>query len=289
MTGGINLWSSTVFDWTIFQLSTPACKLWSFFTYTSLDYSTGILCLLTGSKCFSLLTKCREKRENLKTSILFALTMLVFYSTINSHFIFAYSTIQINDIDEVLNDSDIYFTNICTFNSTWYTFYVDYWPFIDAIAYSFLPFIFLSIFSILIIIFSVKKARKCLEYEEPADSAIEIQNIENTTQNLTSVEKLTLWEAVDKQLILNFFLRNIFFLFLTSPLVILQIQVYRNINSKEISKHENYYDLLKAIAELLQYTNHSLSFFFYYFTSHTFQKYVKYYFSYIYRKLFQHY
>ncbi len=184
--------------------------------------------MLYGVNAYSFHEKSNKNKENLKILILMTLIVLVFCSIINSHFIFGYSSIKTNDINEIFNDSDFRVSNICSFDSTWFIFYVNYWPYIDAITYSFLPFTLMSIFTIFIIIYSVREARNS------SNNAIlvfqpEIESINITTENSTganiNIKKIALWESINNQLIFKAVLRNILFLFLTAPIVILNIQL----------------------------------------------------------------
>jgi hypothetical protein len=245
--------------------------------------------LLYGVNAFSFLERSNKNKENRKISILMVLIVLVFYSIINSHFIFGYSSIKTNDINEIFNDSDFHM-NICSFDSTWYIFYVNYWSYIDAIIYSFLPFTLMSIFTIFIIVYSVREARNSSNNMIIVFQS-EIDSINITTENSTSaninIKKIALWESINNELILKAVLRNILFLFLTAPIVILKILLYDSFKKSQMSHlHENYFDLLKAFAEILQYINHSLNFFFYYFSNKTVNKDAHHHFSFIYRKLF---
>jgi hypothetical protein len=93
---------------------------------------------------------------------------------------------------------------------------------------------------------------------------------------------------IDKRLTVTLFLINISFMVMTMPAVILQIffsksniiywDMVKHFQNEESLKEEEYlyyYNLLKAISELLQYLNHSTNFIFYCLSGKTFRDEVK--------------
>ena len=119
--------------------------------------------------------KAHQVKLNKKQSTIFLILALVLCTLVNSHFLFTYSLIDINlklsdttdkkDFDKILkliektnNYSKKLETTICSF-TRWDSFYNEYWAYIDASIYSFIPFIFLCAFNVLIVQ-KMKKANK---------------------------------------------------------------------------------------------------------------------------------
>ena len=115
-----------------------------------LDYSVAIIVTMTGEKlyavCFPL--KAHQEVEFNRKIYIKLLTMLVFCCTINSHFLFSLTLVAENSVSSFYNKSSSRY--ICT-NIKWDNFYQNYWIFIDATVYSFLPFILIAVFNISII------------------------------------------------------------------------------------------------------------------------------------------
>jgi hypothetical protein len=171
MSGGLNLWLTTQFKWSLLEISSSACKIGTFSIYTLLDMSVLIIVIMTGEKLFAVTRpiKCHQVKFNKKRSIFLAFFAFIFCATVNSHYFYTYSILG---FDELLNEEVDYEFNssknknnntnklagFCRYEK-WKTFYQNYWAFIDASIYSFLPLTLLSIFNILIVIFLIKAAR----------------------------------------------------------------------------------------------------------------------------------
>ena len=390
LTGALNLWLLTAFNWTFIQLSTPACKIFPFLIYTMLDFSVIIIVIMTSERFFAVSRPLKvTQRFNKKKSSIFVLLGFIICATINSHFLFTHSIIGddylnysfqnvSNETLVLLSSNNTFFENLKETNNLvttmcsyvkWNTFYESYWPFIDAVIYSFLPFILLSFFNVSIIGF-LKKAendssmlrkhkaplfdnitsddspiknsfRKSSEIglfsnnrQMSRNSSISSRKISTivkydkinqtcifttTTPNKSSFLKKTLrfsekkrnYKGINKRLTLMLFLINISFCVLSMPMAVLQIihyyksnLYYNNINEYQTlsfgftnktanssdffdyytnndynndqynnnGNYTTYFNLLLAIAELLQYLNHSSNFFFYCLSGKTFRK-----------------
>ncbi len=358
MSGALNIWLESVFSWSVIEKSIISCKLLPFLIYTFMEYSVVIIVIMTGSKIDGILhpLKTLHDKFNRKKPVVYACLALIFCSIINFHYLITHSIIKI-DLNITMDNTTIKTENrICTYIK-WFNFYDLYWPYIDAILYSFLPFILISIFNF-IIIFNLRKSKqKSLElrqyrslsltrnfknfFENNKKSSILLknenlekhndvlavrysnnlnQNDRNSAIDLNKTESIQLlnigtvserrmafveqhkeyslgvlitalqtnkMKNNHKSVILFIFLVDISFLFLTMPIVVLQLifqttQYYENGDcSSEMSctKNNNYKDLLKSIFEILQYLNHSLNFFLYCLSGETFRNETKMYFS----------
>ena len=119
--------------------------------------------------------KAHQVKLNKKQSLFFVTLALVLCTLVNSHFLFTYSLLDINlklsnttdkngfnqnfkFVEKTNNYSKKLETTICSF-TRWDSFYNEYWAYIDASIYSFIPFIFLCAFNVLIV-HKMKKANK---------------------------------------------------------------------------------------------------------------------------------
>ena len=141
MSGALNLWMESALGWKITQTSLLMCKIFPFYTYTMLDYSIGIIVIMTGKKLFAVLFPMRANNTKFnRNDIIIALSLLVVYGAINSHLLFSLTLVEINLNVNLSNNTDSY---VCT-TDKWLNFYDYYWFYIDATIYSFLPFTFIT-------------------------------------------------------------------------------------------------------------------------------------------------
>lgn len=143
-------------------ISWLGCKLTMFIFYTLADYSVLIIVIMTAERFYGVwkpvhANKWTKKRFSLITSFLFC-------CFVNSHFIFTHSIVEYPDSNNELvknlsdNETISMNTSSCEF-IMWKEFYEKYWIFIDATIYSFIPFVAITLFNILIIRF-LNKAEK---------------------------------------------------------------------------------------------------------------------------------
>jgi hypothetical protein len=363
MTGGINQWLVAAFDKSLLDESNVACKIVSFIIYMMLDFSVLIIVVMTAEKLYAVTRpmRCHQLKFNKKRSIIFMFLAFMLSFIINSHYLYTHSIVYFNDsINDQFNDSNNMTTKdaYCTYNK-WNEFYLTYWAYIDATAYSFLPFTLLCTFNILIVVFIIRAAKarsKLKQHQELLGSrnastgkttssyalssnkqknkveftdgvsnfstsvhynaskhGVSIQNVRkfqktNTVEeisvkiNLTSKtvkfnykEQTEHSKNVNKRLTMMMFLINVSFCLFSMPIVGLQIKhqidfkdnqnkiSYLNELNKnstdgfkdyeqDIQNYFNRFDLLKAVAEILQYMNHSINFFLYCLSGKTFRK-----------------
>lgn len=214
-----------------------------------------------------------------------------------------YSFTEINDT-QTAN-----ITKVCV-PVRWLTFYHTYWSYIDAIIYSFLPTFLLCIFNLSIVRYLIKAARRrqlklqgnnknlvgtCISFNAKKStsdrlSGIKISNHNNTPlpeENIpmrvqleaislskpnklkrqpTTYHQTQTYNGINKRLTFMLFIINISFCLFSMPIALCQI-IY-DANTHNTPK----FNLLKAIAELLQYLNHGSNFFLYILSGKTFRK-----------------
>ena len=162
MSGALNLWMESALGWKITQTSLLMCKIFPFYTYTMLDYSIGIIVIMTGKKLFAVLFPMRANNTKFnRNDIIIALSLLVVYGAINSHLLFSLTLVEINLNVNLSNNTDSY---VCT-TDKWLNFYDYYWFYIDATIYSFLPFTFITFFNILIIVCLIREKKKRIKLQ----------------------------------------------------------------------------------------------------------------------------
>ena len=206
MSGGLNLWLENSLNWKITQTSVVVCKVFPFFTYTMLDFSVAIIVIMTGKKLYAVLfpitaNKLNSSRKEIITVLLALFGCII----INSHFLFSLELVKVHIINSFNNSLDM-----CT-NSKWDTFYQNYWIYIDAIIYSFLPFVLINIFNVSIIICLVqhKKNRlKLLEFQMQNKSQ-PVSILEGSSTEIT--EKRNSLKFLKKKNLNTFHHRNVRF------------------------------------------------------------------------------
>ena len=316
MTGGLNLWLEGL-NIQITRASPVICKLLPFFTYTMLDYSIAIIVIMTGKKLYAVLFPIKANSLNFsRNEFITVFTALCFCCLINSHFILALTLVEINM--NSFNKSKQY---ICT-NTKWDDFYQYYWIYIDALVYSLLPFVLISIFNISIIRSLVKEKRKRVKLQmvkikmdkrsqrySPSASDIAINKSSLKSNQNSFIESNTKYHILErrmaivehnqidaafrhkkpsymksnKHISIMLFLINISFSILTMPIVILQIinhlkqsntfgLMLTEEHAQIREENEDFFNLLKAFFELLQYLNHSINFVLYCLSGATFRR-----------------
>jgi hypothetical protein len=148
------------------------------------------------------------------------------------------------------------------------------------------------------------KRNERMKSENGFDTNIQIPNGNRSSINGTSVllnrKKFSMIRFIDKRLTITLFLVSISFFMMTMPMVVLQIieaeyffqiadlkfqndtLIYNHI--LKLNQEIDYFDLLKSIAELLQYLNHSINFILYVISGKTFRNETKKFLSRLIRK-----
>jgi hypothetical protein len=296
LSGGLNLWLSSTFNFYLIQFSKSVCKIFPFFTYTMLDFSVWLIVITTGEKLFAVSQPLYAHSLKMKTkkSVCIVILALFICSTMNSHFLITHAIIDFKLINQtenkyMINNIELKDLSICSFNK-WNRFYEEYWGYIDATIYSFLPFSLISVFNVLVIIYLKRAENESKQLYQLENSItrnnyifkiIKEKKVKDNDLNLYSrqnLRKLSL-KNINKRLIVLIFLINTSFCILSSPMVILQIVLLKN--NEEFNYRNKQLDLFLSIAEIFQYLNHTTNFFFYSLSVRTFRKQLK-----IYLKLF---
>jgi hypothetical protein len=135
------------------------------------------------------------------------------------------------------------------------------------------------------------KRNEKMKSENGIGTNIRIPNRKRSSINETSIllnkKKLSMIKFIDKRLTITLFLVSISFFMMTMPMVVLQIieaeYFFKIVDLKfqndtllynhifKLNQEIYYFDLLKSIAELLQYLNHSINFILYVISGKTFR------------------
>lgn len=242
--GLFRLWIGEILDNDFQNVSDFMCKIVNLLTYSSSQFSAWLVLTVTAERyivvCHALQASrwCSRERAR-KTVILLAIIFIL----INLHLIW---TIGIrNDTAQGKPQCD---------GLANYEFLVrKVWPWIDAILYSTIPVIAISLFNILIIrqVLIATHSRKSMQQ-------VPLNKIELKRRSKNKSSKLTIM------------LLTISFTFCvtTLPMNVVMIASYQvGNNPKEMAKLW----LVRTTAELLMYLNHSINFFLYCATGHKFR------------------
>jgi hypothetical protein len=298
LSGGLNLWLLAAFNWSFIQLSSALCKISTFFISSMLDFSVALIVIMTAERLYAVVYpfEARKSLLNKNKKIMVISLAFVFCQIVNIHFLFSHSliktsfenmTINNGNFSEKLHTSSHKF---CSF-MIWNAFYSNYWIYINSVVYSFLPFMLLTGFNVSIF-FCIKKAKEqrvtlsqpVVKYSNsskmPKKETVIDDYISQSIRRLAVIHANTSCAAIvikldhtgeskvntERNILASMFLNNICFCLFTTPIVILQIINENTIKNQLVSKTEHYnnvFDLLKSIAEVLQYLNHSINFFLY--------------------------
>jgi hypothetical protein len=253
LSGGVNFWLESAFNLKILTISTAMCKIFPFLSYTMLHYSVTIIVILTADKLYAVSSpfKAFERKFAKKKLVIIAFLALFVCCLINSHFLYSLNIFPMNLSSNSINKNNSQnFTKICI-NNKWKSFYVNYWIYIDATVYSFLPFTLITVFNALIIIRLIKEGKKSFELQQTVfgsqysvfkiknrPSRTEIKKVNHQKRRMAIVEcnrNKSLLRVVmsheqkkhhtinTKLSILTILLITILFCILTMPIVILKI------------------------------------------------------------------
>ena len=156
----------------------------------------------------------------------------------------------------MINNIELKDLSFCSY-SKWNRFYEEYWSYIDATIYSFLPFLLISVFNVLVIIYLKRAENNISKYKLQVRKSsipnqffvsLELGKLNKTSRNFYKRRKkhfkLKSLKSINRRLTLTVLFINISFFILSSPMVILQIvQLNRedafDINNKSLDLLEN--------------------------------------------------
>lgn len=228
------------------------CKLFVFVGFFSSDASVWLIIAVTVERWIAVQMPlktsmiCTPRRT--KLSVILVLAVI---ASLNSHFLWSVGI-------QATNGTGTSIKYECAPSPAYATLINTVWPWVDAIIYSFLPFVIISAVNFMIIN-TVCKARRRRE-----------------KLLLSSKQKKIETRRANSKLTLMLLSLSFSFLFLTLPMNIMMIAVVFW-NKENHSPEENWtFSLIRTITELLMYTNHTVNFMLYFVTGQRFrQQFVK--------------
>lgn len=248
MTNLLQLWIRQLTGIFIQDEADWLCKLFIFLGFFSSDASVWLIIAVTIERWIAV-------QMPLKTSIictprrtkLSIICLLFSIASINCHFLWSM------ELQEVKNNNTKHIYE-CKASPDYHVLTYNVWPWVDAIIYSFLPFVIISVVNIMIIktVCTARRKRETL--------------LITTKQNMMEIRR------TNSKLTVMLLSLSFSFLFLTLPMNIMMIAVVfwnKNIHSEQENASFN---LMRTITELLMYTNHTINFMLYFLTGQRFRQ-----------------
>ena len=260
--GLLRLWVANLFRYDVRIEAKWVCKLLSFAGYTVTDYSVWLIVAVTAERFVAVmwpLTALEANKSNtgVRRAILIMIAMFLTLVSINAHLLWTTS------IEQKGGHSN--FTNLtsyptCTAAEGYGTLVNVVWPWIDAVMYSVLPLILLTVLNVLIILkyFNAKRSR--------------VSQLSASTNSFSSSREHNDSAEGGRRLTVMLLTVSFTFLITTFPqaVMILIIAPLRptnlSVNSIMILR------LIQTISELLMYVNHSINFYLYCITGYKFRR-----------------
>jgi hypothetical protein len=248
MTGLLHVWIKQLTGIFIQDEADWLCKLFVFVGFFSSDASVWLIIAVTVERWIAVQMPlktsiiCTPRRT--KLSIIGVLTAI---ASVNSHFLWSMEL-------QSTNGTETYKKKECAPSPQYAHLINNVWPWVDAIIYSFAPFVIISAVNFMIVT-TVCAARRRRE-------GLLLSSKQKKLESRRANSKLTMM-----LLALSFS-----FLFLTLPMNIMMIAtVFWNKESHSPEENSTF-TLIKTIAELLMYTNHTVNFMLYFVTGQRFRQ-----------------
>ncbi|XP_062605289.1 FMRFamide receptor-like [Saccostrea cucullata] len=249
LVGLLRLWIAEITGSDVQDVSDVTCKLVSFLGYVCSDSSVWLIITVTTERyiavCYPLKTQVFCKIERAwKISLL----PIVVICAINSHFFFTVS------IQQKLGKAE------CAAGPSFELLVNNIWPWVDAVIYSFLPFLIIGILNGFII-------RKISKAEKERKRFLQVKQ--------HSARVIRRYKSSDYNKKLTTMLLSVSFTFLVTTIpmnIVLIFTAFWNKQTDNDVKGAAIFHLIKTISELLMYVNHSINFFLYCATGQKFRK-----------------
>ena len=246
--GLLRLWMVELTGRDINNISNITCKLVQFLGYVCSDSSVWLIVTVTTERyiavCHPLKTQLLCKTERAwKISLLPILVICA----INSHFFFTVSIQQKPGLAE------------CEAVPTFELLVHNVWPWVDAVIYSFLPFVIIGVLNGFII-------RKISQAEKKRKGFLQVKH--------RTARELRRLKTTDSNKKLTYILLSVSFTFLVTatPMNIsLIFTAFWNLRPGDVEEAAIFH-LIKTVTELLMYVNHSINFFLYCATGQKFRR-----------------
>lgn len=228
------------------SLSSTACKVFNFLSYTFFDVSVWLLVLMTIERFLVVRFPLHApKISSIARARVAVIALTVFMALVNVHFIW---TVHLDEQDR------------CVYIQEFEHFHDNVWPWIDATVYSFLPFVLLLTFNILIIVIhrhSVILRRTTLNISKP-----------RTRERISN-------QGTQLRLSAMLLLVSFTFLLLSAPNVLLICLRHKYFDfSVQVNDFRDIaiYRLVSVTTMFCLYLNHAVNFFLYCITGQMFRR-----------------
>lgn len=249
LVGLLRLWIAEITGSDIKDMSDVTCKLVQFLGYVCSDSSVWLIITVTTERyiavCHPLQTQMFCKIGRAWKALLLPILIIC---VINSHFFFTVSIQQKHDRAE------------CQAAPSFELLVNNIWPWVDAVIYSFLPFVIIGVLNGFII-------RKISQAEKERKIFLQVKH--------RTARELRRYKSSDNNKKLTTMLLSVSFAFLltTFPMNIAVIfTAFWNKRADRDVEGAAIFHLIKAITELLMYVNHSINFFLYCATGQKFRR-----------------
>ncbi|XP_069138819.1 uncharacterized protein [Argopecten irradians] len=243
---GIRSWFAVINGWDAIILSPTACKVFNFLTYFLFQYSAWLLVAMTIERFIAIHFPLKAvEYATVSRAKKVSVALFVMFSLFNCHFFW---TVTIEG-------------QYCSPTKTYEDFHNDIFPLIDAVLYSFLPFLILLAINILII----RDNKRATRFRETLRRRSHTAENEKNMENRHFHQKLTIT------------LLSVTFTFLvtSAPRVVLfSIRYnYFDFSSAQIDfERLALYLLVSRITSLFSYMNHAVNFLLYCITGQRFRR-----------------
>ncbi|XP_071105022.1 probable G-protein coupled receptor 139 [Haliotis cracherodii] len=234
--GCLRKWFAYLTGWDALILSPAACKIFNFLTYWSFDFAAWILVAMTVERYIAIhFPFTVTKHATIPRAKVVSIFLGVIFVGINAHF---FATVTISD------------RGYCSSQEEYIRFNDYVFPWIDAALYSFIPFIVLLVFNILIILDS----RKAIKRQQ----TLQASSLNNTnTFTIRSNSRLTV-------MLLSV---SLTFLVASAPkaaLIIIKPYTFDFYDGPLVDFHLlSKYTLTASVMNFLTYGNHAINFLLY--------------------------
>jgi hypothetical protein len=248
LVGLLRLWIAEITGSDIKDASDVTCKLVQFLGYVCSDSSVWLIITVTTERyiavCHPLQTQMFCKIGRAWKALLLPILIIC---VINSHFFFTVSIQQKSDSVE------------CQATPSFELLVNNIWPWVDAVIYSFLPFVIIGVLNGFII-------RKISQAEKERKIFLQVKH--------RTARELRRYKSSDNKKLTTMLLSVSFaFLLTTIPMNIAVIfTAFWNKRPDRDVEGAAIFHLIKAITELLMYVNHSINFFLYCATGQKFRR-----------------
>ena len=259
--GLLRRWVGDVIGYEVSSHASWVCKLIRVAGYTASDCSVWLIVAVTTARFIavawplSALNDASSSGGNRRAVVVIVMLFITFFST-NAHFFWTVEVVYVFDKNGTGANNTSY--SRCVITEGYNTLVSIAWPWVDAVLYSFVPLLLLSLLNSLIIcnVFRASQRRVSLLAGRTAKSPqIQVTSARESSTN-----------AADSGVRLTVMLLAVSFTFLATTLPNAIVLILTNVFvDRTTMSHQSiaFYVLAQVVGELLMYANHSVNFYLY--------------------------